>query len=79
MREEAFRRFLAPSLTPRSVSSYLADARRFERDLGLDLDAAALDEDALEVAARRLRLSGCPENSVRNIRAAVRRYREMRG
>lgn len=79
MREEAFRRFLAPSLAPRSVDSYIAYARRFERDLGMDLDAVALDEDALEVAARRLRQAGCPENSVRNIRSAVRRYRGMRG
>jgi len=40
MHEDGFRAFLATHLSPRSVSSYMSNARRVEAVLGIDLDGA---------------------------------------
>lgn len=78
MREEAFRTFLAPMLSARSVGSYLSYARRAERDLGVDLDRCALDDEAVAGMAESLRARGVDAKSIQNLASALRRYGHMR-
>lgn len=78
MREDAFRAYLAPLLSSRSVNSYLSYARRVQRELGVDLDAAGLlVGDTTDRVADGLRRAGYPERSVAASLVALSRYVEI--
>jgi len=78
MREREFRRYLGPRLGARSVDSYIAYCRRFEGELGRNLDTCDISDVALSSLAREFGLRGINSNSLRNCLSAVRSYRNFR-
>ena len=74
MREEAFRRFLAPRLGARSIGSYLSNLRRVERVLIVDVDALAIDDHMIESVRTRLRVADVNDAKVSDCLSALRAY-----
>lgn len=77
MREHEFRRLLARLLTPESTNSYIAYAKRVERELHSDLDQLDLSELGCDNLASRLSARGVPKKSVQNCMSAVRAYSRL--
>ncbi|WP_375270675.1 hypothetical protein [Sphingomonas sp.] len=78
MREEAFRRFLAPRLGARSIDSYLSNLRRVERVLRVDVDALALDDQLIENVREQLRAASVSDAKVSDCLSALRAYAALR-
>jgi hypothetical protein len=74
MREEAFRRFLAPRLGARSIDSYLSNLRRVERVLSVDVDALAIDNHVIDLVRTRLRVAGVNNAKLSDCHSALRAY-----
>jgi len=74
MREEAFRRFLAPRLGARSIDSYLSNLRRVERVLSVDVDALAIDGHMCDSVRTRLRVANVSDAKASDCLSALRAY-----
>jgi hypothetical protein len=77
MREHQFRRLLSRFLTEESANSYVAYAKRVQRELQSDLDQLDLSDSGCEDVARRLSARGVPKKSVQNCVSALRAYARL--
>jgi hypothetical protein len=77
VREYQFRRLLSRFLTEESANSYVAYAKRVERELQSDLDQLDLSEHGCGNLASRLLARGVPKKSVQNCMSALRAYARL--
>jgi hypothetical protein len=77
MREYQFRGLLGRFLTEDSANSYIAYAKRVERELQSDLDELDLSERGCENVGSRLSARGVPKKSVQNCLSALRTYARL--
>jgi hypothetical protein len=78
VRADAFKAFLAPRFSLGVVAGHLTNLRTVERVLSLDLDATALDAEAIEGLRARLVAAGMPEPRVTECRTELRHYARFR-
>lgn len=74
MREAAFRAFAASRLSPKAVSSYLANCRYVERIIGQDLADIPLDDDKVQTILDRLAEAGTLPARMSDCGSALRMY-----
>lgn len=78
MDEARLRAQLETRLGGRSVDSYLSNLRRVEVTLGLELDAASLNDHEISLIGQRLLIQGVPQKSVGNCLSALRAFAAFR-
>lgn len=78
MREDAFRAFLAPRLSPAAVASYLSNLRAVERLLGIDMDEPSLQSGSVDKLKAALVAAGMPRARASDCGAALQQYAVFR-
>lgn len=82
MREDAFRAYLQPRLTRRSVQNYVSNCRRVQKELLVELDTCDLSEVGVANMRQQLELkmahSRMTPGSLSDCLTAVRTYRQFR-